>query len=180
MGLTGCGADGRDVSVSPEATDGRTPPSMAVSTTVAPADCGTESWLTFETAALRFRAPEGVVDQQAQGIDSLVGSYVGEGLRIDFDFGMYSGGVVGVGQVGTSTSITVDGLAAELMTAEPGQYEGYDTAHVTALHVPDVESDAGVGSPAALAMYVEHQGGTQAAIAECIVRSVEFAPTTLP
>ncbi len=176
--VAACGADGDgdEVSAGPVTTAGPTATSTTESTTTSatPSACDTTGWQTFKTTALSFQAPPGVVDQHAQGIDSLVGSYEGEGLEVSFDFGMYSGWVLEVGKAGTSLAIDVDGFDATLMTAEPGQVEGFDTTYMTAMHVPGVESDAGIGSPAALDIYVQHDGGAQAATAECIVRSVDF------
>ncbi len=46
-------------------------------------------WRTWDMGAFQLRAP-GPMQSSAGGIDSQAGALTGEGLRIDYDFGLYS------------------------------------------------------------------------------------------
>ena len=75
-----------------------------------------------------MEAPEGVQQNPGQGIDSIVGSFVGEGFECQYDHGLYSDQLNDMDGA-TVEQTVLSGIDARLVTAPP-DFDG--------LHVPEV------------------------------------------
>lgn len=51
----------------------------------------TQDWVALQAEGFSVMAPAGWVLTPAQGIDSYIGTISGDGVTLDFDYGMYSG-----------------------------------------------------------------------------------------
>jgi hypothetical protein len=165
LGTAACGDDGDTV-----ASGGTTgePPSDA------PAACTDGTWQVFDYDGLSFSLPEDMVDQEAVGIDSLVGAYEGDGLVVNFDFGWYSSDFSELDEFDpTRSAVVVDGHDATLVTADVGTTGGFGGRFVTALTttVDDGEPD---GAATRLALWAAYDDPGRAATAECITTTVRF------
>jgi hypothetical protein len=173
-----CGSEGDQVAAGEGTTTA--PPSTATALTTAPpttgeAPCPGDDWQTIDAGDFSFRLPPGVEDQEAQGIDSLVGQYDGAGLSVSYDYGGYTNDLSEVAATGTTEDIQVSGLAGRLITSEAADTAGYAHPYLTGLYVETAEAgDAPPGTGAALGLSVGFDEGTLVPVADCIVRSMEL------
>jgi hypothetical protein len=81
-----------------------------------------------------FWTPNTLVEEQVQGTDSYVGQWSGSGLYVQFDYGMYSGGIDSTIQAlpHTEVSDSASGRAGTIVTYAD------DGAHIATLYVPHV------------------------------------------
>ena len=136
--------------------------------------CADDSWQDVEVGDLAFRLPPDVVDQEVQGIDSLVGQYEGGGLSVAFDYGIYSTSFDELDEYGpTETTVEVDGLEGRLLVADVSSSGGgWDGDHLVALHLP-VGRSTQMGDTA-LAMWIAYDDPGLEAQATCITETVEI------
>ena len=135
-------------------------------------DCVGDDWVAVDAGPFGFWTPPDVRDEEVQGIDSLVGRYVGDGLEIMFDYGWYSPGIDELERFGaTLTPIDLGDATGTYATAD-GTAADFGAEHVTHLRVDRIP---GADPSNALWMGVNYDDAELTAAAECIVGSVRFA-----
>ncbi len=170
-----------DTTLSPDTTSSTTtsdpPPSTtAPSTTVTPSDgppaCVGDDWIEFDTGPFTFRTPPDLFDQNPQGIDSLVGRYVGGGLEITFDYGWYSPGIDDLERFGATIDPIDLGDVVGSFASVSGTAADFGSEHVTHLRVDQIPN---VDPSNALWMGINYDDVELTATAECIVSTTRFA-----
>lgn len=76
-----------------------------------------------------LQVPDGVDQKPEQGVDSIVGSFSGEGFTCQFDHGLYASDLSEI-ENRKEEAVVLDGLPARLVSAPPD----FD-----ALHVPETK-----------------------------------------
>jgi hypothetical protein len=112
-----------------------------------------------------FWIPSDLMEEHLQGIDSYVGSWFSPALRVDFDYGMYSGpiDVQALPQLVTRMEDDSSGHHATIVT-----YANVSGNPVAILYVGDID---GVNR---LSMTAVGHGRTEASVPLLVVRSVRF------
>jgi len=154
-------------------------PTSTSTTTVPPVGpaCVDDTWTMVDTGPFTFMIPDGVVDQNAQGIDSLVGRFRGEGIEIAFDYGWFSPGLGDVERLGaTIVPISLGGVDGEFGTSGAAGDE-YGTDFITHLAVKNIPS----ADPSTLLwLGVSYDDEAFTETAECIVSTVRFSGVVEP
>jgi len=153
--VCGCGAGLRAATPTPSA------PSVALEPFTPPTD-----WKQIDAKGyFTFWIPSGLMEEHLQGIDSYVGSWFSPALRVDFDYGMYSGpiDVQALPQPVTRMEEDSSGHHATIVT-----YANLSGNPVAILFVGDID---GMNH---LSMTAVGHGGTEASIPLLVVRSVRF------
>ena len=138
-------------------------------------------WRTFELGGIQFFGPPDLIDQHANGEDSLVGLFVGPSMQVDFDFGWYSddsfiGHFDGVKmRSGTLEQVVIDGHPARLATWSDNRFPP-TLPNACAIYVPDVERTGEARGETKLEFRVSYRDAQDAEIARKIVLSVRIAP----
>ncbi len=91
--------------------------------------CGQESyvrvppgWEDLDAYVFTVSAPQGWVYTPEQGIDSTIGTIQGDGITLEFDYGMYSGFIDNDTDVEYSiTEKTIDGYQAKIAVPTKGE-----------------------------------------------------------
>ena len=159
--------DGSDDSGSPDGSDD----------TVPPAGCDTGDWNLVDMGDFTFRVPADLADQEAQGIDSLVGEFSRPGMTLGFDYGWYSPTFDDLAAAGaTATAVTVDGHPGTLVQADLRTLPDREGMWFVALHVPDLgESDDTAVGATSLALWIDYDDEADLDEATCIIETVAFA-----
>lgn len=180
--LGGCGDDAGDrVAPTPEGTTVEGTESAGATTTEATpitADpslsCVGDDWSVVEAGPFRFLTPPDLVDQSAQGIDSLTGVYAGDTMTATFDYGWYSPDFQDLVDAGASASaVVVDGFEGRVIEADLTTIDDYEGDWLVALHVPAVEQDE--FSETSLALWIDVAAEADLETAICITRTVDFS-----
>lgn len=184
LGATACGDDTDTI-----ASEGTTSTAMPLEATTsvpgdapttappadAPAGCTDDTWQRLDFDGFAFALPAGMVDQEAVGIDSLVGAYEGDGMVVNFDFGWYSSDFSELDRFDpTRDDIELDGQDATLITADVGTTGGYGGRYVTAVAAEIDDGTTAEGGSTRLALWVAYDDPGQAATAACITTTVRF------
>ncbi len=154
---------------SPTTTAGPTTTAAVVSNDQLDA-CVGDDWQLVDAGPFTFHTPGDLLDQNPQGIDSLVGRFVGGDMEVVFDFGWYSPNLDEMERLGaTLVPVLLDDLDGAYATAETGA-EGGATDFSTQLYVaiPDESGNA-------LWMGVNYDDPAFTEDAECVVRTVRFS-----
>ncbi len=128
--------------------------------------CVGDDWQLVDAGPFTFHTPGDLLDQNPQGIDSLVGRFVSAEMEVVFDFGWYSPNLDEMERLGaTLVPVLLDDLDGAYATAEAGA-----AAFSTQLYVsiPDESGNA-------LWMGVNYDDSARTADAECVVRTVRFS-----
>ena len=172
LAVGACSSSGTTVATSqdpgPDADD------PVTETTDAPGACADESWQTVDVGDFSFRLPAELIDQELQGMESLVGEYVGDGLTVSFDYGSFSSEFDELDDYDpTQSDIDVDGLAGRLLTADvTASVGGWAGDHITALHV-QTDEDTGTS----LSLWITYDDPDLATDADCITNTVDLTLT---
>ncbi len=132
--------------------------------------CVGDDWQLVDAGPFTFHTPGDLLDQNPQGIDSLVGRFVSAEMEVVFDFGWYSPNLGEMERLGATLGpVLLDDLEGAYATAETEE-AGYATAFSTQLYVaiPDESGNA-------LWMGVNYDDSARTADAECVVRTVRFS-----
>jgi hypothetical protein len=160
--LAACGDDSPEVADEPTTA----PPS--------PGDCAGDDWVTVDTGKFSFRTPADLVDQEVQGIDSLVGQFVGDTMTLGFDFGRFSGNTADQFP-DAREEVTIDGLTGDLIqidvSADPNY--GSESDWMLSLYVAQPGGDD--FGTSALALWVRYDDPAVGDVARCITEKIDFA-----
>jgi hypothetical protein len=140
---------------------------LAPAQTTAPAqpDGVPKDWILLKARnAFTFWGPADLKEEKVRGVDSFVGKYTSPTMRIEFDYGMFSGEYKG--DKYKLEEITVDGRKAVLAKWDGG----------VGLYVGNV--DAKAKTPIRLSMGVSCKPGV-AKQAELLLRSIKFGKANL-
>lgn len=111
-------------------------------------DCcplGPSTWHLVDTGPFSVLLPPGWQYQPMQGIDSFVGGFSGDGVTLNFDYGMYSGAAPAVGDPAFDVhDETIGGLTARLFSPKTA------TAGETGIYVRTAKASPPFGAPVAL------------------------------
>lgn len=146
-------------------------PDTAAPDTDGPA-CAGDDWVAVDAGPFGFWTPPGVMDEEVQGIDSLVGRHVGDGLEIMFDYGWYSPGIDELERFGATLTPIELGDATGTYATATGTGADFGADNVTHLRVDQIP---GTDPSNALWMGVNYDDADLTATAECIVATVRFA-----
>lgn len=136
----------------------------------APACVGAD-WIAVDAGPFGFWTPADLVDEQVQGIDSLVGRYVGGGLELVFDYGWYSPGIDELERFGATIAPVELGDVSGLFATAEGASAEYGSEFLTHLRVDGIP---GVDPSNALWMGANYDDPALVETAECIVSTVRF------
>jgi hypothetical protein len=132
---------------------------------------GASTWRSVNTGPFSVLLPPGWAYQPFQGIDSFVGSFAGDGIALNFDYGAYGGGAPLPDDSGYEIhDETIGGLAATFVLPKPGLP---GTVFLTVAN-PDARSP--LGQPVSLIMTNHSLSPEQQQIAVQIFRSLRFRP----
>jgi hypothetical protein len=138
-------------------------------------------WSTFELRGIQFFGPPDLVDQHANGEDSLVGLFVSPSMQVDFDFGWYSDDSF-IGHFdgkrmrdGTLEQVVIDGHPARLGTWSDNRYPPA-LPNTCAIYVPDIARTGEAVGETKLDFRVSYRDARDAETARNIVLSVRIAP----
>ncbi|MDW3217007.1 MAG: hypothetical protein R8F63_00230 [Acidimicrobiales bacterium] len=150
-------------------------PTSTTTTTTTPGadapDCVGADWVAVDAGPFSFHRPPDLVDQEVQGIDSLVGFYERDGMTAGFDFGWYSGNET-QRYPDEAESITIDGLTADFVQVDVSADPDADRPFLVALYVP-IPGGAN-GAQDALAFWVRYDDAADHDAAACMATSVDF------
>ena len=139
-----------------------------------PVSCAGDGWQAVDAGPFSFALPPDLVDEQPQGVDSLVVHYRSDDLQVVADYGVFTSDFSEFDPfVPVVESVVVDGREARLLTADVTG-GGWDGDFITALHVP-LDPPEG-WSTMALGMLVQYDDEALAADAACITTTVRFTP----
>lgn len=166
-------ASGTAASGEPPATAPGAPPALP------------EGWCAFGVGRVHFHAPCELEDERPQGIDSLVGAWHSDALRIDFDFGWYSDDSFGGRYDGRTLRDGV--LESTTVGTRPARLASWTTSstdtdhpHVVALYVPDVDGTGAEPGETKLSFNVACRDAADVPAARRIVESVWIEPRNAP
>lgn len=182
--LAACGDDTDDstadgptttVGQTVEGNDTETPTTLDATTTTVPdqTDCGGADWVTVDVGPFSFRTPPDLIDQEVQGIDSLVGQYERDGMSVGFDFGWYSGNET-TQYPDDATTMTIDGLEGDFVQVETGDDPLAPSRFLVSLYVP-IPGDADDLSQTALAFWVRYAAAADGETAACMPQTIDFS-----
>jgi len=166
--------------VTTAAPDVTTSARPAASTTTVPSaglECVGDDWKMIDAGPLSFFVPADVIDQNAQGIDSLYGQFRGGGIDLAFDYGWFSPGLEEVERLGaTVQTVSLGGVEGAFGTADTSGTD-YDRDFITHLAVASIPS----AEPSTLLwMGAGYDDAALTATAECIVATVRFGDADQP
>jgi hypothetical protein len=142
------------------------------------ADCcpvnGPSTWTSVQNDSFSVILPPGWAYEPRQGIDSFVGAYVGDGVELTFDYGIYSDPLNYEDNASYNVhEETIGGLTAKIVM--PTSADG-----ITGVHFADVGKFAFPGDNIAFDVRLTVAGNgltqEQQQIALQIFRSIRFAP----
>ena len=143
-----------------------------------PAEPVPRNWIELKAGqAFTIKAPPGTKFQPEQGIDSFVGSFVGRGFKIHFDYGIYSNDLEGMrGKKGIAfTDTQIDEKKGVIVIARPNT-PGCRTevaSHIKTAHVKRF-SFLGRGYPKSLTIYGCANIEDNVQIMKSMYRSIHF------
>ena len=138
--------------------------------------CPDVDWTIVGGSQFEVSVPSSMSSDDVEGVDSEVGQYSSSAFEVQWDFGEYSNDLALWQGPFTVESVNHAGIGGRLVVAEPvaGQFDGRNVTAVHFFRVDDTYADQGIWG--ALTLYVIYPDAANAAIADCIVRSIEFAP----
>lgn len=136
-------------------------------------------WRHWDLGAIRLQAPA-LMQLKAGGIDSQAGALTADGLRIDYDFGLYSDPLArrdGLLDY-RSSDAAVDGRAARMVQFQRGGASAATLQACSGVHVPAVrQSSMGAMSLTVLACAASADGLKDV---PAIFRSIRFQDAAAP
>lgn len=152
-----------------EAFDGRVHVFPAGTTDAPPPPCcpaGATDWRSIDTGPFRVMLPPGWRYVPAQGIDSFVGGFEGDGMSLHFDYGWYSAGPHAGDPAYAAHAETIGGMEATIEVP-------LTSAGLTALYVEQV-NEAGRPMSTRFALWGHALTAEQQAVALQVFRSLRF------
>ncbi len=138
------------------------------------ADCcplGPSTWTSVDTGPFSVLLPPGWQYQPAQGIDSFVGAFSGDGMTLTFDYGMYSGAPPDTSDPAFAAhDETVGGFTVRLFSPR------VDGAGRTGIYVRTADVSPPFGYPVALSLSGTGLSPAQQQIALQLFRSLRIRP----
>jgi hypothetical protein len=135
------------------------------------ADCcplGASTWHSVDTGPFSVLLPPGWEYVRAQGVDSFVGSFVGDGITLGFDYGMYGGAPRPDDPNLSMHDETVGGYTARLF------FPKADGDGASGIFVRTVDAAPPFGYPVALVLSGYGLSSDQQQVALQIFRSIRF------
>ncbi|GJM38327.1 MAG: hypothetical protein DHS20C19_16940 [Acidimicrobiales bacterium] len=152
-------------------TTSTTGPSTTTTPTGDTPDCVGADWELVDAGPFTFSRPADLVDQEVQGIDSLVGFYERDGMTAGFDFGWFSGNET-ERYPDEAETITLDGLTADFVQVDVSADPDSEMPFLVALYVPIPGGENGAQD--ALAFWVRYEDAADHDAAACMATSVDF------
>jgi hypothetical protein len=141
----------------------------APSAEVEPVSDADPAWVQHDVAEhFSFGAPPNLGVEQVRGVDSAVGAFASDAMKLSYDFGWYSNPLPDEGQEGfTAETVEIDGHAARLVQY---RHAPVDPArpNVVAVHFPDL------GEGNRLTVVALCADDETIAVAQEIMRSIRF------
>jgi hypothetical protein len=124
-----------------------------------------------------FFIPPDMQEEAVQGIDSEIGSYIGDGLNLRFDYGFYSGPTICSGQAECQEEwFDIDGMRTRVVTFRNGETSS-EYNYFAGVHFADVKLQQKPSSqqmPVTLSVYAWCKGPKQQALAKQIFQTIDF------
>jgi len=122
-------------------------------------------WKKIENSSFSFSVPSSFRKTAARGIDSFVEEYVTEGIKLSFDYGIYSNNFDGWPKVTKFEDLKVNGKDARIGTAPREFHKGFP--YSTQIHI---KVDGGI----ALSMFAACKSEEEVALARKIFKTISF------
>jgi len=127
-------------------------------------DAPASNWLKVEAGAFSIYAPPGWKFRQRQGIDSFVGEFAGDGVVLDFDYGLYSNPLADDNEpTYVVTHETIGGYKARIVRPSVAGHG------ITGIYFPEIAS----GNK--LCLHGQNLTDTQRELALRIFRTIRFS-----
>ena len=101
----------------------------------------TENWQTIDAKGrFSFRLPQEFIEKDTQGIDSYVGEFVGDSMKVTFDYGWYSNPLNDLESMQEYFEFNkkIEGFKAKIVGYKLNQNYYYYYAYFTGIHFPDI------------------------------------------
>lgn len=124
-----------------------------------------DTWKKIENSSFSFSVPQSFKKTDQHGIDSFVEEYVSEGIKLAFDYGIYSGGFSDWSKETKFDDLKIDGKAARIGTKSIEPHNGF--LYFTQVHI---KLDGAV----ALDMFADCRSEKEVALAKKIFETIVF------
>lgn len=133
--------------------------------------CPQTEFTTVEGSEFSLSVPAQLNAQDVQGVDSEVGAYGGDDFEVSWDFGWFSNPLDYWEGPFTDRIVNYSDVGGRIVVAEPvaGFFDG---RHVTAAHFMRISGEP--YSWNGLTVYVTYKDPSAAAVADCIVASIDW------